>query len=133
MQVPKKLTLPPPVSIRFVSFLFFTVELRKVARNEWGPWNWSSDVKYFIEIIGIDKYINTASGTEPSYLQSVEYYRATTPQRNQHRWFNEKMGEIVSESSVVESKMEGSTMNADELRLAQMGMSLHFQIDNVVC
>jgi choline transport protein len=37
------------------------------------------------------------------------------------------MGEIISESSVVESKMEGSTMNADELRLAQMGMFLHLQ------
>jgi hypothetical protein len=35
------------------------------------------------------------------------------------------MGEIISESSVVESKMESSSMNADELRLAQMGMSLH--------
>lgn len=44
------------------------------------------------------------------------------------------MGEIISESSVVESKMEGSTMNADELRLAQMGMSFHpqNQIDTVL-
>ena len=39
------------------------------------------------------------------------------------------MGEIISESSIVESKMDGSPMNADELRLAQMGMSLHLKIE----
>lgn len=38
------------------------------------------------------------------------------------------MGEIISESSVVEAKTGGSPMDADELRLAQMGMSLCLQI-----
>jgi hypothetical protein len=39
------------------------------------------------------------------------------------------MGEIISESSVVESKLDGSPMDADELRLAQMGMSVHLKVD----
>ncbi|KAJ5906293.1 uncharacterized protein N7473_003209 [Penicillium subrubescens] len=46
------------------------------------------------------------------------------------------MGEIISESSVVESKREGSTMNADELRLAQMGhtqeLKRHFSILSLI-
>jgi hypothetical protein len=39
------------------------------------------------------------------------------------------MSEIISESSVAEAKTGGDApMDADELRLAQMGMSLRLQV-----
>lgn len=38
------------------------------------------------------------------------------------------MAEIISESSVAEAKTGGAPMDADELRLAQMGITLRLKI-----
>jgi hypothetical protein len=43
------------------------------------------------------------------------------------------MGKIISENSVAESKMDGPSMDADELRLAQMGMPLQLQLETFPC